>query len=68
VICFDEIFCYKTNDLYKIYNFMNTHIHIKYYCSGDVNQNRPINDVTIDIPNVITLIYISIVTSFIGLF
>ena len=47
VIVFDEIYCYKTTDLFKIKKFMLEHPKLKYFATGDTNQNKPINDTNI---------------------
>jgi hypothetical protein len=68
VVVFDEIYNYGCGDLLKVREFIDNHPHIHYYATGDVNQNRPINDITISnykqyynniiyalFPNIITL-------------
>jgi len=44
VVVFDEIFCYRSADLFKIKSFMLEYPHIKYYATGDLDQNAPIDD------------------------
>lgn len=46
-IVFDEIYCYKTSDLYKIKKFMLDHPKLRYVATGDTDQNKPINDTNV---------------------
>jgi len=41
---FDEIFSYSTPDLYEIKKFMDKHTDMKYYATGDPNQNNDTTD------------------------
>jgi hypothetical protein len=47
VVVFDEIANYGVNDLSHIKKFIDRYPHIKYFSTGDFNQNKPINDTTI---------------------
>lgn len=47
VIVFDEIFLYSTCKLQNIKEFMDKHKKIRFYATGDENQNKPIETLNI---------------------
>ena len=49
-IVFDEIFLYSTHKLQVIKNFMKANSRIRFYATGDENQNKPIEDLCVSNP------------------
>jgi hypothetical protein len=48
MVVFDEIYLYDTYKLEYIKNLMDKHSHIKFYATGDENQNKPIETLNIN--------------------
>jgi len=47
-IVFDEIYCYATKNLQRIKNFMEENFEKRFFATGDLNQNRPIERLNLE--------------------